>query len=101
MNQGRSDFGLHGNDYVEFYNNLILSIFEITLNISLMNKNILDPVYYIILILLTCSFVIYQAFKFSQYVFFVNIKAENGLIDLSRTSLDEKIIPLSGEYEFC
>jgi len=65
-----------------------------------MNKNIIGPVYYIMLLLLAGSFVIYKAYQFSQQVYFVNIKAEKGLIDLSKTSLDEKIIPLSGEYEF-
>ena len=65
-----------------------------------MNKHIIGPVYYVILLILVGSFVIYKAYQFGQQVYFVNIKAEKGLIDLSKTSLDEKIIPLSGEYEF-
>jgi len=78
----------------------LLSIFEITLNCSLMNKHIIGPIYYVILLLLTGSFVTYKAYQFGQQVYFVNIKAEKGLIDLSKTSLDKKIIPLTGEYEF-
>lgn len=65
-----------------------------------MNKNISGYIYYIILIIFTSSFVVYQAYKFSQYDYSTNIKAENGFIDLSTISLDDKIVSLSGEYEF-
>jgi signal transduction histidine kinase len=65
-----------------------------------MQRRSVALIYYIVLIVLSGVFVLYRAIQFGQYKLDKGVKAREGVLDLRSSSLENKIIPLEGEFEF-